>query len=119
MKRISPGSQNLVPAGWVHLASSQLFLKPRAYRGVAIAVTVPAGAASGSYMTNVVASTYAPRAHGGTTLGAAAADKLLFTVRSESSFPWLIVGVVAGVLLIGLLSLITKRSGLRLSIRRT
>lgn len=118
VKRLVPGTQHAIPAAWVRLGSVRFELAPRGVRLVPVRVTVPSGASSGSYVTNLVAATV-ERAHvGGATLGAAAAARLMLQVAATSTFPWLDLGLATGVLGLGLASWLVARSGLRLRVER-
>lgn len=100
---LTPGSAKVVPAEWIHLAPASFRLAPRAIARVTVTVAIPFSASSGAYATDLVATTYAPHRPGATALGAAAADKLAFTIPSSPSFPWIIVLVIgAPLVLLGL-----------------
>lgn len=118
VKRMVPGGARVIPAGWVNLGIARFELPPRGVRLVPVRVTIPSGAPAGSYMTNLVATTVEHRHAGGAALGAAAAARLVVHVASTSSFPWLDLGLPAGVILAGLGAWLIARSGLRLRIER-
>lgn len=96
--RLTPGSQRAVPARWVRLTPSAFRLGPGEIERVTVSLAIPAAAPGGRYLTNLLASTYAPHAPGTTALGAAAADQLAFQLPGGSPFPWPIVGVAAGII---------------------
>jgi hypothetical protein len=97
-ERLSPGSANTIPAGWVQLQPAGFQLAPRAIERVTVVLRIPTSAAGGDYLTDLVASTQAPHAPGGTALGAAAADKLAVTIPASSSFPWVVLIVAGGLI---------------------
>ncbi len=108
----------MIPAGWVSLGKARFELPPRGVRLVPVRVTIPSGAPAGSYMTNLVATTVERGHTDGAALGAAAAARLVVHVASTSSIPWLDLGIVAGVIVFGLVAWLIARSGLRLRIER-
>lgn len=118
VERLSPGAAKVVPTGWIRLVPTSFRLGPEEIKRVTVTVNVPFSASSGKYMTNLVATTYAPRRAGATALGAAAADKLSFSIPSTSSFPWVIVLIAVGAALIVAVGFGVRRSGLRLRIDR-
>jgi hypothetical protein len=117
-ERISQGSEKVVPATWIQLAPATFRLRPKEIKRVTVTVNVPFSASSGRYMTDLVATTYAPHRPGATALGAAAADKLTFSIPSSSSFPWIIVAIAGGLVLLLAAGYAVRRSGLRLSVDR-
>ena len=110
-----------VPAAWVHLGRTRLRLRPHHHALVPVILAVPKSAAGGAYRTDLVASTVMPRPGHGAALGAAAADRLSFTVDSPGRGlrwpPWLgyLLLTLAGA---GLVVLATRRLGLRIQIER-
>jgi hypothetical protein len=121
VQRLGHPTGRAVPASWVHLGRAQLRLLPRQHTLVPVTVSVPDDAASGAYGTDLVASTVMKQPGHGTALGAAAADRLIFTVdapgRGFSWPPW------AGYLLLALAGaalavLSARRLGLRVQIER-
>lgn len=118
VQRLSPGSAKVVPASWIEFAPHAFRLRPQEIKRVVVTVNVPFSASGGQYMTDLVATTYVPRRAGATALGAAAADKLTFSIPSSSAFPWIIVAVVGGVALLVAVGYGLRRSGLRLRVDR-
>jgi hypothetical protein len=97
VQRMARYAAHAVPARWVRLAPVTLRLKPGRIAKVSVSLAIPAGAAPGRYTTDLVAATYAPHAPGQPAIGAAAADKLQFSVSgTASSLP--ILPIVAGLL---------------------
>lgn len=118
---IAPGSGRTVPGEWVSFGSNDVALGPNADAWIPVTLSIPAGAARGRYAGRIVAGTTAPAGTGGTgsSLGAAAATELLFTVGSTGSGgfpvpPWWVWAAAGG---IGLVALV-KRSGVRLRVER-
>lgn len=118
VERLNAASGKAIPVNWVRVTPVAFHLEPRAIERVTVTVAIPYAAPSGSYMTDLVATTFSPHRGGGTALGAAAADKLSFTIPSTSSFPWLIVAVGGGLLLLLGAGYGLRRSGVRLSFDR-
>jgi hypothetical protein len=110
-----------VPASWVHLGRARLRLRASQHTLIPVTLTVPDDAASGAYGTDLVASTVLKRPGHGTALGAAAADRLIFTVDAPGrGFSW---PAWAGYLLLALAGatlavLAARRVGLRIHIER-
>jgi hypothetical protein len=115
--RLSPGSEKDVPTGWIDLEPRSFRLEPRGVERVTVTVSIPASVSAGAYLTDLVATTYAPHRAGATALGAAAADRLAFTIPSSSSFPWIIAFVVGAAATVLGLSLRLVRSRRRPAIR--
>jgi hypothetical protein len=120
--RIEQGRQHAVPSSWVAVPGDALVLDPKAAVFVPLTLNVPAGAAGGDYMSDLVAGTVAPGATSGASLGAQAATRLLFTVGPAEGGPlWpppLWVELVAGLAVLGALGLAVRRSGLRFHVER-
>jgi hypothetical protein len=110
--RLSPGSPRPVPAGWVRLTPSGFRLAPGAIERVTVSVTIPASAAGGQYLGDLLASTLTHHAPGATALGAAAADQLTFRLPSGAPFPWQIVAIASAVALAVAAGMAVRRNGL-------
>ena len=110
-----------VPAAWVHLGRTRLRLRPRHHALIPVTLAVPTGAAAGAYRTDLIASTAMTRLGHGAALGAAAADRLSFTVDSPGRGltwpPWLgyLLLALAGA---GVFVFAARRLGLRIQIER-
>jgi hypothetical protein len=121
VQRLGHPTARAVPAAWVHLGRTRLRLRPHHHALVPVTLAVPVGAASGTYSTDLVASTVMLRPGRGAALGAAAADRLIFTVDSPGRGlrwpPWLgyLLAALAGA---GLVVLAVRRLGLRIQIQR-
>ena len=119
VQRVGQLPGRAVPASWVHLGRARLRLRAHQHTLVPVTLTVPDDAASGAYGTDLVASTVMKRPGHGTALGAAAADRLIFTVdapgRGFSWPPWaeyLLLGLAGATLAV----LGARRLGLRIQI---
>jgi hypothetical protein len=99
-ERLSGGPAKTIPAGWVQLEPAGFQLAPRAIERVTVVLRIPASATGGAYLTDLVASTEAPHAPGATALGAAAADKLAVSIPPGSSFPWIVLFVAGGLIVL-------------------
>ena len=122
VERFGRGTTRDVPASWIALARTDIGLDPGKSASVPVTLTVPADAAAGDYMTDLVAGTVTPSSGGGgTSLGAAAATEVRFSVTAGGGlipWPWptwvylpLVGGLVLGAAWIGI-----RRAGVRLQI---
>jgi hypothetical protein len=124
LQRLSPGTGRNVPPGWVHFAANDFRLRPKESASVAVTIAVPSDAASGEYLSDLVAGTVAqPSPHRSALAGSRAATKLMFRVgRRGWTWPWhwsWKMGAVAGaILIIGAAALAQRRLGLRLRVER-
>jgi hypothetical protein len=119
--RLQRGTQHDVPSAWIHVARAVVGLDAGSSTSVPLTLTVPASAASGEYMSDVVAGTVTA-GHIGAELGAQAATQLLFTVDAASGLAWPVplwgnLAALAAIAL-GALVLLARRSGLRLHVER-
>jgi hypothetical protein len=87
VQRIGKTSGTPVPTSWVTVTPATLALKPKAGRWVKVSLQIPAGAASGSYTSYLVAGTLAGGQATGTKaqFGAQAATQLSFKVGAPGS----------------------------------
>jgi hypothetical protein len=106
--RLSSSAKETVPPDWVRLDPAGFELAPGAIARVTVRLAVPASAAAGSYMTDLVASTAARHAPGATALGAAAADQLSFRIPSTAAGPWLLLVVIGGTCLLVVTAVVTR-----------
>jgi hypothetical protein len=112
VQRLSPGNARTLPATWVTLQQNDFVLRPHHSATVPFTITIPKNAASGKYLSDLVASTSSARRAGGTALGAAAATKIGLSVgATPGSIPW---GTI-GLLLLGAIALTGATYGLRRS----
>jgi hypothetical protein len=121
--RLTPGPELAVPPDWIHFDLNDFLLEPRQTASVPITLNVPANAAPGSYVSDLVAGTVPERAPGSTTaVGAQAATKLMFHVGSGASFPWpgpwWAYGLAVLVVLSAAAVFIQRRLGLRFNVER-
>jgi hypothetical protein len=124
IERISPGSGRTVPASWISASSVPVRLAHNQSARIPLSLTVPASAAPGRYFSDVVAKGTAPLSEGGANLGVAAATDLEFSVdrgavaSSWFSVPgWLLPYVIA-VIVIAVVAVIIRRTGVRIRIER-
>jgi hypothetical protein len=120
VERLSKGTAATVPAGWVTFAANDFTLAPDARRSLVVRVEVPSSAQPGRYTSDVVATGVIPHGKGQAAAGAAAATTLLFTVTGspEGPFPWTVVVVIVGILVVVGLVVLIRRSGVRLRVER-
>ena len=118
VERLSAGGASTLPAGWVTIERNNFPLAAHGSTLVPIRITIPAKAATGNYLSDLVASTSSSRRGGGTALGAAAATKLQLSIKSDgSSLPWKTIGIIAAGLLVLLgAGWVVRRSGVRLRV---
>ena len=88
VQRLSPGDEITVPAEWLTLGDNSFVLSPNESKYVTVTLKVPANAALGSYLTNILATAGPPGpAAGGGIVGSGAADRVLFDVAAAASSP--------------------------------
>jgi hypothetical protein len=122
--RLDQGKQRNVPASWIVVPTRPISLAPKAATNVPLTLDVPADAAAGDYMTDVVAGTVAAAGgSAGASVGTQAATQLHFSVGAGNGWlPWpppdwaLVVLLAAAVVVLGRLAV---RSGLRIHVERT
>lgn len=86
VQRLSPGEEQAVPTDWITFGDNGFLLSPQQSQQVGVTLQLPGEAGPGDYLTNVIAAAGPPgQPAGGTTLGAAAATRLVFTVAQPSS----------------------------------
>ncbi len=120
VERLSKGTAATVPAGWISFAANDFALAPKAQRSVVVRVSVPGSAEPGRYTSDVVATGVIPHGKGQAAAGAAAATTLSFTVTGSTAgpFPWTVVVVIVGILVVVGLVVLIRRSGVRLRVER-
>jgi hypothetical protein len=121
VERLSSATGRDIPSAWVRFGQNDFPLRPGKSAIVPIEVTIPSGAPAGSYGSDLVASASAGDA-GGTTLGAAAATGLSFTVGAGGGFrwpksSWPYLGLL-GIGLLGTAVFAQRRLGLHLRLER-
>lgn len=126
IERVGKFSGRDVQASWLHLGRTQLRLRPHKTAFVPVKLTVPKNAAGGDYQTDLVVGTTTHRpgsraANGASAaVGAAAADKLEFTI-AEPGFDWTSPSLVYPLLTMlagGLLIFTLRRLGYRIEVQR-
>jgi len=121
VERLEKGAQRDVPSGWVELPTSPVTLAAGGSTRLSLRLAVPAGAVPGDYMTDLVVGTVAPGGASGTSLGAAAATQLRFSVAAVNegfSWPlpfWVDTLLIAGAVVVALVFL-ARRAGVRLQV---
>ena len=126
VERLSKGSASPVPSGWIAFGKNDFPLAPKAFTQVPLRLAVPANAAIGSYLTNLVVTTVAPGQKGGVALGAGAAATLTFSVAAPSGphlgipwpWPWWVYGLLALLGLAGAASVVPRWFGIRFQVER-
>lgn len=124
VERLSPGPGRLVPSVWVRVRRNDVPLEPKQSASVPLTLVVPASAASGAYLSDLVVGTEAPRAPSAQAiLGAQAATKLMFRVSGSGGGllgpppMWAYPALGAALTLAGGVAL-QRRLGLRLRLER-
>jgi hypothetical protein len=124
VERLSPGSGRFVPPSWVKDAGRPPRLGPHRSSRLSLELLVPIGAASGTYLSDLVVDGSAAISIGRTNLGAAAATKLEFTVAPGHGRGWLALmppwarGGLAVFLLLLFGVVAFRRSGFRIRVDR-
>ncbi len=104
VQRLSHGPGRTVPSSWIRFTGNGMQLSARKSARVPLELVVPAGAAPGKYLSDVVVVGSAAISVGKTNLGVAAATKLEFSVGRASGSglgipPWTLWAI--GGLLLG------------------
>jgi hypothetical protein len=115
VERLSTGTGHTVPRTWVIPARNDFLLAPHKSVYVPLKLELPSGAAAGRYLSDVVAAAGPPRAVRGTTLGAAAATKLIFHVADPGfALPGWVIDALISLAAAGLIAFAIQRSGIRI-----
>jgi len=122
VQRLSHGPGRTVPSSWIQFTGNGMQLPARKSARVPLELVVPAGAAPGKYLSDVVVVGSAAVSVGKTNLGVAAATKLEFSVgrASDSGLgipPWTL-WAIGGLLLAALAVLAFRVSGLQVRVAR-
>jgi hypothetical protein len=122
VQRLSGRPGRAVPASWIQFSGNGMQLPARESARIPLELVVPAGAAPGKYLSDVVVVGSASIAVGKTNLGVAAATKLEFSVGQGSApglaFPPWMLWTLGGLLLAAAVMLAFRRSGLQVQVVR-
>jgi len=123
VQRLSHGQGRPVPASWVKTGAPIARLAPHHAVRVTLELAVPGDAKPGAYLSDVVATGYAPASAGRANLGAAAATLLEFRVADPAAAFWPSVfrqsfWALLIVILLAAVALAIYKSGLRLRVER-
>ena len=122
IERLAHGPGQAVPPSWVHGTGSNVRLVPHQSARIPLNLSVPPGATPGPYLSDVVVGGSAAVSAGQANFGAAAATALEFSVAPGAapgpmlpSWMWWALG---GLLLLALVGVGVRRSGLRIRVER-
>lgn len=122
IQRLSHGPGRTVPPSWIHFTGNGMQLPARKSARIPLELVVPASAAPGKYLSDVVVVGSAAIAVGKTNLGVAAATKLEFSVGQGSApglaFPPWMLWTLGGLLLVAAVMLAFRWSGLQVRVVR-
>jgi hypothetical protein len=124
IERLSPGAGRAVPPSWIQ-AGPAVQLAPHRAARISLQLTVPGGARSGDYLSDVVAAGSVRISAGQANLGVAAATKLQFRVRPGAArglwpaVPAAVIWVAAGLLLLMITVVGLRRAGFRIRVERS
>jgi hypothetical protein len=122
IERISPGTGRTVPPRWITVSSAPVLLQHAQSARIPLSLTVPTGAASGRYFSDVVARGTAPLSAGGANLGVAAATDLEFSVvpgvvaAGGTGVPGWVLPYVVAVIVAAAAAVVIRRTGIRIRI---
>ncbi len=126
MQLLGRNQSRSVPATWLQFGHDDIVLNPQQSTSVALTLVVPHDAPPGTYLSLIVASTAPSGNVGGTTLGAAAATELRFSV-ARVDHPLVTVGLLwktpwryvwVGIATMIAVAFAVRRSGVRLVVQR-
>jgi hypothetical protein len=122
VEQFAPRRGLFVPPSWITFDRNGFLLMPKESTSVKLTLAVPSDAATGKYVSDVVAGTEAATRFSGAVAGAQAATKLMFTVgtgrgRGFSWPSWIYLLIGCGLALIVLIVL-QRRFGVRLKVER-
>jgi len=122
VQRLSHGPGRTVPPSWIQFTGNGMQLPARKSARVPLELVVPAGAAPGKYLSDVVVVGTAAISVGKTNLGVAAATKLEFSVgRASDAGPGLsswTLWAIGALLLAAVAVLAFRVSGLQVRVSR-
>ena len=122
IQRLSHGPGRTVPSSWIQFTDNGMQLPTHKSARIPLELVVPADAAPGKYLSDVVVVGSAAISVGKTNLGVAAATKLEFSVGQGSGprlgFPVWILWTLAGLLLLAAARLAFRASGPQVRVAR-
>ncbi len=125
VERISPGVGRTVPPSWIGVSGQPVSLSGNQSPRIPLQLTVPANARPGPYFSDVVVHGSAAISAGSANLAVAAATKLEFRVvpgvvsGSLLGLPGWLLPAVAGLVVLVIVVVVVRRSGVRIRIERT
>jgi hypothetical protein len=125
IERISPGVGRTVPPSWIGVSGQPVSLSGNQSARIPLQLTVPANARPGPYFSDVVVHGSAAISAGSANLAVAAATKLEFRVvpgvvsGSWLGLPGWLLPAVAGLVVLAIVVVVVRRSGVRIRIERT
>ena len=125
IERISPGVGRTVPPSWIGVSGQPVSLSGNQSARIPLQLTVPANARPGPYFSDVVVHGSAAISAGSANLAVAAATKLEFRVvpgvvsGSLLGLPGWLLPAVAGLVVLVIVVVVVRRSGVRIRIERT
>jgi hypothetical protein len=123
--RLSAGRGRGVPQSWIRVTGPAVRLSPHQSAQIPLELAVPAGAKSGRYLSDIVVTGTPAVSAGHVNLGVAAATPLEFSVRAgPAPGRWPLVPTwtwwfASGLLVVLVVGLGVRRSGIRIRIERT
>jgi hypothetical protein len=124
VERLSPGAGRAVPPSWIRATGPAVRLAPHQGARLPLQLVLPGGARPGRYLSDVVVTGSAAISAGRANLGVAAATKLEFRIEPGSTAglgpatAGPVVPVLAGLVLLVLVIVGVRRSGLRIRVER-
>jgi hypothetical protein len=125
VERISPGVGRTVPPSWIGVSGQPVSLSGNQSARIPLQLTVPANARPGPYFSDVVVHGSAAISAGSANLAVAAATKLEFRVvpgvvsGSWLGLPGWLLPAFAGLVVLAIVVVVVRRSGVRIRIERT
>jgi hypothetical protein len=121
---LNKGAEHVLPASWISFPTAKVLLRPGESAHIPVSLHVPRGAATGTYLSDVVVHAISSGTSSGvsTQIAAAAATKVEFTISTKAAHSadgiptWVLLAGIA--LAVFLLLFLIWRSGLRLTIKK-
>jgi hypothetical protein len=122
VEQFAPHAGRAVPPSWISFDRNGFLLKAKESTTIELRLTVPSRAATGKYVSDIVAGTEAGTKVSGAVASAQAATQLMFTVGTGSAsslrWPWWVYLVIGcGITFIVLIAL-QRHYGVRLKVER-